>query len=90
MLTGHRERSGLIKQSLCVLASLDIKMLSTSTVFTLTQLSQRAYCVRERKEKQKKQEEGKQKRSCKWQGTNGSYQKMRLEWLAGLKVVTFI
>lgn len=23
-------------------------------------------------------------------GTDGSYQKMRLEWLAGLKVVTFI
>lgn len=62
LLTGHRKRSGLIKQSLCVLVPLDIKMLSTSTLFTIfTQLSQRAYCVRERSEKQKREEERKSK-----------------------------
>ncbi len=60
MLTGHRRRSGLIKQSLCVLVSLNIRMLGTTALFTLTPLSQRAYCVRERKrEKQKREEERK-------------------------------
>lgn len=61
LLTGHRKRSGLIKQSLCVPVSLDIKMLSTSTLLTLMLLSQRAYCVRERKERNKREEERKSK-----------------------------
>lgn len=88
MLTGHRRRSGLIKQSLCVLVALNIKMLSTGT---LSQLRQRAYCVRERKARNRK---GKRRERVnaimQVAGTNGSYQKMRLEWLAGLKIVTFI
>lgn len=48
----------MIKRSLCALVSLDIKMLSTSSVFTL---SQRAYCVRERKERNTRGKERKSK-----------------------------
>lgn len=85
LLTGRRRRSGLIKQSLSVLVSLDIKMLSTGTLFTPMLLSQRAYCVRERRERNRK---GKKRERVKAimqvAGTNGSYQKMRLEWLARL------
>lgn len=63
-------------------------MLSTGT---LTQLRKRAYCVRERKERNR---EGKTRESVnaieQVVGTNGSYQKMKLEWLAGLKIVAKI
>lgn len=35
LLAGHRKRSGLIKPSLCTPVSLNIRMLRTSTLFTL-------------------------------------------------------
>lgn len=79
-------------EPVCARRSLSIRMLSTGTLFPLTPLSQRAYCVRERK--REKQRKGKKRERVKAimheAGTNGSYQKMRLEWLARLKVVTFI
>lgn len=69
----------MIKQSLCVLVSLYIKMLSTSTLFTLMLFSQRVYCVRERKENRKGKKRERVKPIMQEAGTNGSYQKMRLE-----------
>lgn len=48
---GHRRRSGLIKQSLCVLVSLSTSKCSAQTHSLHSLLSQRADCVRERKER---------------------------------------
>lgn len=57
LLTGHRKRSGLIKQSLSVLVSLYIKMLSTSTLVTLAAQSESVLCQgKERNRKAKKRE----------------------------------
>lgn len=66
----------------------NIKMLSTGT---LTQLLKRAYCVRERKERNRKGKKGKRVNAImQGVGTNVSYQKIRLERLAGLNIVAFI
>lgn len=63
-------------------------MLSTSTLYTL---SQRADCVRESKERNSKAQKIENvKAIMQVAGTNGSFQKMKPGVDAGLKVLAFI
>lgn len=76
-LKGHRKRSWLTQRSLCVQST--SKCSAQARFFTLVLLSQRAYCVREReRERERPAEKGRREKaqSCKWEGTNWSYQKM--------------